>query len=149
MNKKDQIHMVDVSEKIQVPRTATASGRIILKPETIETIKTGKIRKGDILTVAEIASIQAVKKTPDLIPLCHPIPIEQVDTSFTIETDSITATCKVKTNAKTGVEMEALTGVTVALLNIWDMTKYLEKDENGQYPDAKITDVVVTEKRKG
>ena len=91
----------------------------------------------------------AVKKTPELIPLCHNIPIGQVDVTYSIVEDSVEARCTVVTQAQTGVEMEALMGVTTALLNIWDMTKYLEKDENGQYPDTVITDVRVVEKRKG
>ena len=142
------MRMVDVSGKDMVHRTATATGRIMLQRETVEAIKTGKIRKGDPLAVAEVASIQAVKKTPDLIPLCHNLPIGSVDTSFTLGDTYIDARCKVTAIYRTGVEMEALMGVTVALLNIWDMVKYLEKDEEGQYPDARITDVKVTEKRK-
>ena len=90
----------------------------------------------------------AVKKTPELIPLCHNIPIGQVDVEYEFSEDTIEARCRVVTNAQTGVEMEALMGVTTALLNIWDMTKYLEKDADGQYPDTVITDIRVLEKRK-
>ncbi|MCW4050455.1 MAG: cyclic pyranopterin monophosphate synthase MoaC [Candidatus Bathyarchaeota archaeon] len=146
---KDPIRMIDISEKEIVPRRATAEGRLVLKESTVKVIKDGKVKKGAPLPVAEIASIQAVKKTPDLIPLCHPIPIGQVDTTFTLGNDYIDAKCTVTAHYKTGVEMEALTGVTVALLNIWDMVKYLEKDKDGQYPEARITDIRVTEKRKG
>ncbi len=145
----DPIRMIDVSDKDVVHREAEAVGRIKLKKETIAAIREGKIKKGDPLTVAEIASIQAVKKTPDLIPLCHPIPITSVSTEFEIGENEIEARCRVVADYKTGVEMEALTGVTVALLNIWDMVKYLEKDEEGQYPTAVITGIRVTEKRKG
>ena len=142
------MRMVDVSGKEVVHRVATATGRILLRRETVDAVREGRIRKGDPLTVAEVASIQAVKKTPDLIPLCHNVPIGSVDTSFTLGEAHIEARCMVTAIYRTGVEMEALTGVAVALLNIWDMVKYLEKDADGQYPDASITDVKVTEKRK-
>ena len=148
MSERDPVRMVDVSGKEVVQRAATATGRIVLQRETVEAVRLGTVRKGDPLAVAEVASIQAVKKTPDLIPLCHNLPIGSVDTSFKIGDSYIEARCRVTAVYRTGVEMEALTGVTVALLNIWDMVKYLEKDENGQYPDARITDVKVTEKWK-
>ena len=148
MSERDPVRMVDVSGKEVVHRVATATGRIYLRRETVDAVREGRIRKGDPLTVAEVASIQAVKKTPDLIPLCHNLPIGSVDTSFKIGDTYIEARCKVTAVYRTGVEMEALTGVTVALLNIWDMVKYLEKDEEGQYPDTRITDVKVTEKWK-
>lgn len=145
----DPIRMIDVSGKKFVARKATASGIIKLKPSTVETIKDGRIKKGDPLTVGEVAAILAVKNTPDLMPLCHNIPIGKADVTYIIGENTIEARCTVVTNAQTGVEMEALAGVTVALLNIWDMTKYLEKDEKGQYPDAVITDIKVLEKVKG
>ena len=148
MSERDPVRMVDVSGKDVVHRVATATGRIYLRRETVDAVREGRIRKGDPLTVAEVASIQAVKKTPDLIPLCHNVPIGSVDTSFRLGESYIEAKCRVSAIYRTGVEMEALTGVTVALLNIWDMVKYLEKDSDGQYPDARITDVKVTEKRK-
>jgi len=148
MVKVDPVHMIDVSNKKVVHRVATASGRVYLKPETVKAIQNGTIKKGDPLYAAEIASIQAVKKTPDLIPLCHPIPIGAVNTIFNIEQNYIEAICTVTADYKTGVEMEALTGVSIALLNIWDMTKYLEKDDQGQYPSAIIKDIKVIEKRK-
>lgn len=145
----DPFGMVDISEKEIVPRTAEAIGRIILKRETVNAIRSGKVKKGDPLAVAEIACIQAVKKTPDLIPMCHNIPLGNVDVDFILSEDSVEVRCSVTAIYRTGVEMEALTGVSVGLLTIWDMVKYLEKDEQGQYPSTKITDVVVTEKRKG
>lgn len=148
MSERDPVRMVDVSGKDVVHRVATATGRIYLRRETVDAVREGRIRKGDPLTVSEIASIQAVKKTPDLIPLCHNVPIGSVDTSFRLGESYIEAKCRVSAIYRTGVEMEALTGVTVALLNIWDMVKYLEKDSDGQYPDARITDVKVTEKWK-
>jgi cyclic pyranopterin phosphate synthase len=141
--------MVDIADKESVPRTAEAVGRITLSKETIEVIMAGKVKKGDPLAVAEVACIQAVKRTPDLIPMCHQIPLSSVDASFILGEDYVEARCRVSATYKTGVEMEALTGVSVALLNIWDMVKYLEKDEGGQYPSTKITDIRVIEKRKG
>jgi len=144
----DPVKMIDVSGKETVYRSATAVGRIRLKKTTVEAIKEQGIKKGDPLTVGEIAAILAVKKTPELIPLCHNIPIGQVDVEYEFMENSIEARCRVVTNAQTGVEMEALMGVATALLNIWDMTKYLEKDADGQYPDAAITDIRVVEKRK-
>jgi cyclic pyranopterin monophosphate synthase len=141
--------MVDIADKESVPRTAEAVGRITLKRETLEAIRVGKVRKGDPLAVAEIACIQAVKKTPDLIPMCHQIPISSVDASFTLGEDYVEARCRVSAVYKTGVEMEALTGVSVALLNVWDMVKYMEKDAAGQYPATVITGIRVVEKRKG
>ena len=148
MSERDPVRMVDISGKEMVQRSATATGKIVLRRETLEAVKVGSVRKGDPLALAEVASIQAVKKTPDLIPLCHNLPIGSVDTSFTLRDTYIEARCRVTAVYRTGVEMEALTGVTVALLNIWDMVKYLEKDEEGQYPDARITDVKVKEKLK-
>ena len=148
MSERDPVRMVDVSGKDVVHRVATATGRIYLRRETVDAVREGRIRKGDPLTVSEVASIQAVKKTPDIIPLCHNVPIGSVDTSFRLGESYIEAKCRVSAIYRTGVEMEALTGVTVALLNIWDMVKYLEKDSDGQYPDARITDVKVTEKWK-
>jgi cyclic pyranopterin phosphate synthase len=149
LTKIDPFGMVDIADKESVPRTAEAAGRIMLKKETLEAIRAGKVKKGDPLAVAEVACIQAVKKTPELIPMCHQIPISSVDASFTLAADHVEARCRVNAVYKTGVEMEALTGVSVALLNIWDMVKYMEKDEAGQYPTAKITDIRVVEKRKG
>ncbi len=145
-----RVNMIDISEKDIVERITIAEGKIYLKKETIEKILKKEIKKGDVLTVAEISAINVVKKTPDLILLCHQIPIANVDVHFEIneKENSITASVKVKAIAKTGVEMEALTGVTVALLTIWDMTKYIEKDEKGQYKTTKISDIEVIEKIK-
>ena len=147
--RSNPIKMIDISCKEVVHREAEATGRINLKGDTIEKIRSGEIKKGDPLPAAEIACILAVKKTPDILPLCHPIPITSVDAEFQIADDYIEARCRVTADYKTGVEMEALTGVAAALLTIWDMVKYLEKDEDGQYPSTVITDVKVTEKRKG
>jgi len=141
--------MVDITSKRMVHREATAYGRIKLKEETLEAIRSGKVKKGDVFTVARIAAIQAVKDTPKIIPLCHPIPITGIDVSFDLSDDSVSVTVTVRTIAQTGVEMEALSGVMAALLNIWDMVKYLEKDESGNYPLTKIEEVRVLKKVKG
>jgi len=146
---EDPIKMIDLSGKETVARKAVAAGVIRLKASTVDAIRKGEIKKGDPLTVGEIAAILAVKNTPDLIPLCHNIPIGKAHVEYRLGETTIEARCTVTTYARTGVEMEALAGVTVALLNIWDMTKYLEKDEDGQYPDTVITDIRVIEKVKG
>ncbi len=145
-----RVKMVDITDKKDILRIAEAKGKIKLKKETIEKIIKGEVKKGDVFSVAKISAIQAVKKTPDLIPLCHPIPVTNVDVKITVneKEGEISVSVKVKSYAKTGVEMEALTGATIALLNIWDMVKYLEKDENGQYPSTKIFDIIVTRKEK-
>ncbi len=140
--------MVDITGKPVVYREATARGRIILKPETIARIREGRIEKGDVEQVASVAAVMAVKKTPDILPLCHPLPITSVKTSFTYGSDHMEVTVTVKSMGKTGVEMEALTGVSVALLTIWDMVKQYEKDEKGQYPTTRITGIEVVEKVK-
>jgi len=141
--------MIDISEKDSIIRIATASGKINLKKETIERIKNKNVKKGDVFTIAKIAAINAVKKVPDLIPLCHPIPISNVNVDFNHEGDNvIRVTCTVKSISKTGVEMEALMGVNIALLNVWDVVKMYEKDSKGQYPITVITEVKVDEKIK-
>ena len=149
MRKERPVKMIDVSGKEVVHREAEAVGKIGLKVETVGAIKEGKVEKGDPLKVAEVASIQAVKRTPETIPLCHPVPITSVTTEFDLGDDYIEARCRVTADYKTGVEMEALVGVTAALLTVWDMVKYLEKDDEGQYPSTVITGVRVVEKRKG
>ncbi len=141
--------MVDVSDKPVVKRIAEAEGKIWLQPKTIKKIREGHLEKGDALSAANIAGILAAKRTPELIPLCHPIPLSKVDIQFSIHEKYITVKCMVIGEYKTGVEMEALTGVAAALLTIWDMVKYLEKDEKGQYPHTKIAEIKVLEKRKG
>jgi len=141
--------MIDISEKDSIIRIATASGKIYLKKETIERIKNKKVKKGDVFTIAKIAAINAVKKVPDLIPLCHQIPISNVDIDFNYEDDNIIrVTCTVKSISKTGVEMEALMGVNIALLNIWDVVKMYEKDNEGQFLETKIFEVKVDRKIK-
>jgi len=141
--------MIDISEKPTVKRKAISKGEIKLKKETIKAIKEKKVKKGDVFTVARVAGLNAVKNTSMLIPMCHPVPVSAVDIDFDVRENSIICVCEVKAEYKTGVEMEALTGATVALLTIWDMVKYLEKDENGQYPETRIINVEVVEKVKG
>lgn len=141
--------MIDITEKDIIERIATATGKIYLKEETIERIKNNNVKKGDVESIARIAGINAVKKVPDLIPLCHPIPITGSSIEFEYEDgNTMKVICTVKSIGKTGVEMEALTGVNVALLNIWDVVKMYEKDEAGQYPNTKIDEIKVKEKIK-
>ena len=140
--------MVDVSEKPIVHRLAEATGKILLSPETIGRIRDGQIKKGDPLQAAEIAAMNGAKQTHLLIPHCHQIPLETVRVDFEITENSVDAICLVRAHAKTGVEMEALVGVTIALNTIWDMVKYLEKDDRGQYPSTRITDIRVLKKEK-
>lgn len=140
--------MVEISAKPEVKRVARARGKIILREETVRRIKEGKVEKGNVLTTAQIAATLAVKRTSELIPMCHPLPITGVRVEFEFHTNAIEAMVEVTTVAKTGVEMEAVTGVSVALLTIWDMVKAIEKDEQGQYPVTRITDIYVEEKIK-
>ena len=141
--------MVDVSGKAEIFREATAKGTIKLKPETVNLTKQGKIVKGDPLYTAKIAGVLAAKKTSDLIPLCHPLPLTSVEVEAKILGEStIEVSATVKTRAQTGVEMEALTAVSVALLTVWDMTKQYEKDANGQYPSTAIENIHVVKKIK-
>jgi len=144
-----QPRMVDVTGKAVIYREASAYGKIKLKKDTIEAIRRGNVEKGDPLQVAAIAGILAAKKTPELLPMCHPIEITKVEVNCFIEDEEhVACRSRVKAVARTGVEMEALTAVTVALLNIWDMVKKLEKDERGLYPETRIEWVIVTEKVK-
>lgn len=141
--------MVDISEKAVVKRQAEAEGRIWLFPDTIKKIQNREIKKGNPLLVAEVAAMNAAKQTHLLIPHCHQIPLDTVNVTFEVSEASVLAKCIVKAQARTGVEMEALVGVTMALNTLWDMVKYLEKDQTGQYPKTRITDVRVVRKEKG
>lgn len=140
--------MVDVTEKPIIKRRAEATGKIILSPETMGEIREGRIKKGDPLMTAEVAAMNAAKQTHLLIPHCHQIPLDTVKVDFQVSEGSIVARCLVKAQARTGVEMEALVGVTMALDTIWDMVKYLEKDQDGQYPSTRITDIRIVKKEK-
>ncbi len=140
--------MIDISKKKELIRKAIATGRIYLREETIEKIKNKGIKKGDVLETARIVGTNAVKQTQLLIPYCHQIPIDFIDFNFILNKNSIEVRCVVKSVAKTGLEMESLVGVSLALNTIWDMVKYLEKNENGQYPNTKISEIRILEKIK-
>jgi len=134
-NEAGRARMVDVSAKAQTERLATAQARVHLRPETLEKIQRGKIAKGDVLAVAQVAGVMGAKKTPDLIPMCHPIFLSSVDISFSEDAQpdrdgrcSITVTATAKTTGQTGVEMEAMTAVSVAALTIYDMCKAIDRD---------------------
>lgn len=137
-----------MTNKEVVHREAIAEGFIKLRKETIELIKCGKVEKGDVSTVAKIAGLIAAKKTSEILPLCHPIPLSYIDIDVEVLEEGIRVRATVRTQAQTGVEMEALTAVTTALLNIWDMVKKYEKDEYGQYPTTEISYVRVISKTK-
>jgi cyclic pyranopterin phosphate synthase len=139
---------VDISGKPVSARTATAAGRIRLKRATVELIRKGQTEKGDPLSLAKITGIMAAKRTSELVVLCHPLKIESTKVETSLEPSGVEVTVTVSANEKTGVEMEALTGVLVALLNIWDVVKPYEKDTRGQYPTTRIHDVRVLRKAK-
>ena len=145
----ERAQMVDISAKGDVTREATAAGRIYLRPETLAAIREGTVVKGNVLATARVAATLAVKNTSNIIPMCHPIPLSSITVDFTDHEGYIETTVVVKMTGRTGVEMEALTGVAVALLTVWDMVKSAEKDAHGQYPVTRITDIRVVEKKKG
>src|SRR5271157_265934 len=144
----DKVKMVDVGGKDEVVRMARASGTIRLTKNTMSLIKEGNVKKGNVLATARIAAIQAAKHTWEMIPLCHQISITGIDVDFEVGEDSIKAIVEVRSVGVTGVEMEALCGTSLALLTIWDMVKAVEKDETGNYPDTRISDIVVEKKVK-
>lgn len=140
--------MIDISKKKETTRTAAASGRIKLRRETIKLIKNKQVEKGDVCEIARVAGMLAVKKTPETIPHCHQIPITSIRIDFEIFDNYIYTIVRVKTVAKTGVEIDALCGVSAVLLTIWDVVKKYEKDALGQYPDTKIEKIKILEKIK-
>lgn len=140
--------MINIGEKETVARTAVAEGKILLNEGTIRAVKKKRVKKGDVLTVSQVAGIQAAKDTANILPLCHQIPLFSVDINFKVQRDGIVARTKVTADYKTGVEMEALVGTAAALLSIWDMVKYLEKDKDGQYPATSISAIRVLSKKK-
>jgi cyclic pyranopterin phosphate synthase len=148
MQRRRSVGMIDISQKGEVERIATASGRIQLRRSTIEKLQSGTTKKGNVLESAEVAAILAVKKTPEVIPLCHQINIANVKVEFTVGEEDIKASVSVKSVGKTGVEMDALHGLAVALLTVWDMVKAEEKDETGNYPYTKIEKIAVDKKEK-
>ncbi len=147
-SKISRARMADITEKSAIYREAIAMGKIRLRPETIRRIKEKKTVKGDPFHVAEVAAVMAAKKTPQIIPFCHPLLITDIEAQATLNADSISVKVKVKTTGKTGVEMEALTATTAYLLTIWDMVKSHEKDERGQYPTTVIEWIRVERKKK-
>jgi len=147
--RNDQAQMVDISAKGEVIREAMAVGKIFLRPETMDAIRYGTVVKGNVLATARVAATLSVKNTPALIPMCHSIPLSAIVVDFTDGDGFIQVSVRVKSTGKTGVEMEALVGVSVALLTVWDMVKSAEKDAAGQYPVTSIQDIRVIEKRKG
>ncbi|MGP3989540.1 cyclic pyranopterin monophosphate synthase MoaC [Streptomyces sp. 3N207] len=134
--------MVDVSEKDVTARTARATGRVLVSPQVVALLRGEGMPKGDALATARIAGIMGAKKTPELIPLCHPLAVSGVKVDLTVADDAVEIAARVKTTDRTGVEMEALTAVTVAALTVIDMVKAVDKS-------AAITDVRVEEKTGG
>ena len=141
--------LIDISDKPCVHRTAEAAGKIILLKASIDAIKNNTVKKGNPLPVAEIAGINAAKQTSVLIPHCHQLILNAVTLDFNVTDNGVEANCKVRAYGRTGVEMEAINGVLIALSTIWDMVKYLEKDVDGQYPHTAIEQVRVIKKEKG
>jgi cyclic pyranopterin phosphate synthase len=144
LDKSGNARMVDVGGKPDTERVAIAKGEVLMKMETLELVRAGAIKKGDVLTVAQIAGIAAAKRTSDLIPLCHPLPLTHVDVTLALDDSlpGVTVTATVKTTGKTGVEMEALTAVSVAALTVYDMAKAAEKT-------MKIQNIRLVEKHGG
>jgi cyclic pyranopterin phosphate synthase len=141
--------MVDIQAKPDVPRRAVATGTIRLRAATIAAIRMKRVEKGDPIAAAEVAGLLAIKSTWQTLPHCHPIPLTSAAVEFDMGRDRVVCTTTVEATYKTGVEMEALYGVSVALLTIWDMVKSLEKDAQGQYPAARIEAIFVISKTKG
>jgi cyclic pyranopterin phosphate synthase len=144
LDESGRAHMVDVGSKFDTKRLAVAKGEVVMKMETLELMRAGTLKKGDVLTVAQIAGIAAAKRTSDLIPLCHPLPITHAEVTLALDDSlpGVTITATVKTTGKTGVEMEALTAVAVAALTVYDMAKAVEKT-------MKIQNIRLVEKHGG
>jgi cyclic pyranopterin monophosphate synthase len=136
-----RVRMVDVSAKPHTFRTAIATGKIKIKRATANAISGNRIGKGNVFATAQIAGIQAAKRAAELIPLCHPLPLSNVEIDFAMKSGVVSATCSARTTAQTGVEMEALTGVAIALLTIYDMCKAIDKE-------MEISDVRLVKKTK-
>jgi cyclic pyranopterin phosphate synthase len=142
LDKSGNARMVDVSAKADSVRTAVATGRIELSPDTIELIKSQSAPKGDVLAAARLAGIMAAKRTSDLIPLCHPLPVSSVAIDLSLDSDSVRIEARATVTGKTGVEMEALTAVAVSALTVYDMVKAVDKS-------AVITDIRLESKTGG
>ncbi len=140
--------IVDIGSKPVVERLATATGFIRLSAESVDSVINGNSPKGDVREASTISAIQAVKETSRTLPHCHPIPIEGCNVEWKVERDKLRCTVTVRTHWTTGVEMEALCGVSAGLLCAWDMLKPIEKDEDGQYPDVSIEGIRVVRKKK-
>lgn len=149
MNEKSIEGVINIGNKPVVERRAVAQGRVSLQEHSKTAILSGSIKKGDVLEASTVAAIQAVKETPRIIPHCHPIPLEGTEVAWRWEGNDLWCTVTVAAHYKTGIEMEALTGVAAGLLCAFDMVKSLEKDTDGQYPTARISDLEVVEKFKG
>lgn len=129
VDESGRARMVDISNKPDTPRIAIAKGEVVMRPETLALIESGSMGKGDVLSVAQVAGVMAAKRTSDLIPLCHPLPLNQISVEFELDESlpGVKIVASVKTLGKTGVEMEALTAVAVSALTIYDMAKAVEK----------------------
>jgi cyclic pyranopterin phosphate synthase len=147
-DEEDDVQMVDVGGKPDTARRAVARGEIRLRPGTVEAIRADEVKKGDVLATARVGAVQAVKHTWETIPMCHQIPVTNVETDFDVRDDRVVLEVAVETVGKTGCEMEALEGVTTGLNVVWDMVKAAEKEDEGEYPDTAIRDVQVVEKTK-
>jgi cyclic pyranopterin phosphate synthase len=139
---------VDVSSKPTSHRRAKATGTILLRPSTLKIIRAGKVEKGDPLQLARLTGIMAAKRTPEIVALCHPLMLDSTGMSVELTSRGIRVSATVVAKERTGVEMEALAAVSVALLNIWDVVKQYEKDADGQYPTTRIEGIRVTSKAK-
>lgn len=142
INDEGRARMVDLTEKAETCRTATASATVNVSPDTMEIIRTGGIKKGDVLSVAQVAGIMAAKKTADIIPMCHPLMLTSVDIHFELTKTQIIITAAVKCKGVTGVEMEALTAASTAALTVYDMCKAVQRD-------ITVTDIMLLYKDGG
>jgi cyclic pyranopterin phosphate synthase len=142
------VEMVDVGAKPDSHRRARAAGELHLRPATTAAIRDNDLEKGDVLATARVGAIQAVKHTWETVPMCHTIPVTNVETEFTVREGVVELAVTVETTGKTGCEMEALQGVTTGLNTVLDMVKAAEKGEDGGYPETRIENVRVLEKRK-
>ena len=140
--------IVDITNKKDTVRIATASGILRLNEKSIDAIRNKSVKKGDVIEASTVAAIQAVKETPRIIPHCHPIPLQACDVNWNIENELLRCTVTVKATYKTGIEMEAITGVCAGLLCALDMVKSFEKDEQGLYPETSIDEVKIIDKVK-
>jgi cyclic pyranopterin monophosphate synthase len=138
-----------VHDKPLVYRRAVVRGELRVRPSTGRAIRAGSVRKGDPIAAGELAGLLAMKRTPDLIPHCHPVPLTGSRVELTVRGRTVRVEAEAEAVYRTGVEMEALVGASIALLTVWDMVKYLEKDEDGGYPSTRLGPVVVVTKLKG